>query len=75
MPDSSIKSLRGIMMSGAKEKIFTIEDEVEVGPVLALIALVVFTILGSIQWQLLLVVFLYSLGSSIKINWRKLLKK
>ncbi len=56
------------------KKAITITDELEVGPLLAVILMIYFFSTGQlqIQWQWLLILFLLNLRGSVIINWRKL---
>lgn len=61
------------MQNKSDERIVTIGDNVEVGPALALLLLIYMVITGQLPALLLAVVFLWSLGKSVTINWRKFL--
>lgn len=58
-----------------KSQIFTIDNELPAGPIIAFILLIFFVITDVIQWQWILILGLHSLGNSVSINWRILLSK
>ena len=62
-------------MDKSEDKIITISDDIAVGPLLAGIVLGFSVLSGRLPWEVLLIVFLWSLGNSITVKWRKLLQK
>ncbi|MEM0550438.1 MULTISPECIES: hypothetical protein [Aeromonas] len=63
-------------MSDDDKKWLVITDEIQVGPVLAVLLLIYILVSGNITWWLaLLVVFLWSFHGNVVINWRKLFRR
>ncbi len=57
------------------EKIITIDDKLEIGPIIGFLILIACVLTGTIAWQFILIYFFFGLGDSVTLNWRKLLRK
>ena len=61
-------------MENQDKKIITVSNQVKVGPTLAVVLICYFVFTGDLSWWVLLIVFLWSLGDSIVVDWRKLFR-
>jgi len=59
----------------SKDKIITINDELPIFPILAIILLIYLVITDVIQWQWIIIFIFNGIGDSVTFNWRKLFNK